>query len=498
MKMRRMAGRFVAFVTIFALVALTAVTARAQNYGGGGYGNSGGGSYGNNRSGGGYGNNSGGGYGNNSGGYGGSGYSSLSGVALADGILFKAKEDAGLLDQARLEAAYQGIPSEMRKASPLRKVSLTRLEKAIQENGGVVADEMENLAGLERIENVFFYPETGDVVIAGPAEGWVPGIEASTVGMTSRRPTLKLSDLVVALRAYPADAQPTQLIGCSIDPTADGLDAMQGFLKEAKKPNVGNDIELEEYAEGLRQSLGLQDVKVWGISPKTNFAVTLIAADYRMKLIGIGLEKKPVAMATYVEKSNPQMMAKNALVRWYFQPDYDCVIQTEDGMALGLTGDGVKLVGEDELVGSGGKRVAEKGRANKASRVYTKSFTDQFSKIAGQVPVYASLRNLIDMSVVAAWLQKENIYQKANWSMDFFGDEERFSVETAPAVERAVPAVNIVAHGKGIVSFPIGGGVMIEPTTALDEKHVTADKGDVAETRKKVGGAMPENVWWWD
>ena len=63
---------------------------------------------------------------------------------------------------------------------------------------------------------------------------------------------------------------------------------------------------------------------------------------------------------------------------------------------------GVNLVGENELVTSDGSRTADQGKANKASRIYTKSFTEHFPKIAEKVPVYASLRNLIDMSVVAA------------------------------------------------------------------------------------------------
>ena len=35
-------------------------------------------------------------------------------------------------------------------------------------------DEMLNLAGLERIKYVLVYPETGDLVLAGPAGPWRP------------------------------------------------------------------------------------------------------------------------------------------------------------------------------------------------------------------------------------------------------------------------------------------------------------------------------------
>ncbi|MGI5831840.1 MAG: DUF1598 domain-containing protein [Thermoguttaceae bacterium] len=487
MKVKDLIGRAAIGFAVFSLIALPASSASAQ-YGGGSRGGYGGGGYGGGSYGGGYG----------GGGYGGSGYSSLSGVALADGVLFKASDADKVVDRARQEAAYRGIPGDMNKPSTMRKVSLNRLEQALKDNGGTVTPEMENLAGLEKIDYVFFYPETKDIVIAGPAEGWQPGIEQSQVGVTSGRPTLKLSDLVVALRAYPANTKPTELIGCSIDPTQEGLVEMQKFLRTATQPSVADNAQVEEYADGIRNALGLQDVKIWGISPNTHFAFSLVAADYRMKLIGIGLEEKPVAMTNYVEKSNPQAMAKNSLVRWFFQPDYDCVVQTDDGLGIAILGDGVKLVGEDELVASGGKRFAT-GKANKASRTYTKSFTEQFSKIAAAIPVYSDLRNLIDMSVVAAWLQKEDIYTKADWSMDFLGNEESYSVETVEPIQKAETAVNIVFHGKSTVSFPVGGGVMIEPQTALSAEHLIADKdGKVARQKTETAKTDNGSVWWWD
>lgn len=43
-------------------------------------------------------------------------------------------------------------------------------------------------------------------------------------------------------------------------------------------------------AAGLKENLGLQVVSIDGISPQTHFAQVLVEADYRMKLIGIGLE----------------------------------------------------------------------------------------------------------------------------------------------------------------------------------------------------------------
>ena len=433
---------------------------------------------------------------NNSNGNRGGGSSSGGGVIVdANGVLQRVMIDDGALAAARNEA-FKAIPSEMRAPSKLRKVSLNRLEAQIAANDGVVTDEMANLAGLTRIENVFVYPETGDVVIAGPAEGWKVGADGAIVGAKSGRPTLQLEDLVVALRAYPANGESANFVGCSIDPTEAGLREMQSYLKTAAQPQ--NDAEIMNYAAGIREALGLQNVKVWGVSPRTNFAATLVAADYRMKLIGIGLEESPVKLTTYADKSNPRQNASNGLVRWYFQPNYDCVVETEKGDAIELIGNGVNLVGADELVGADGKRFANTGRGNPATRAYAKSFTSKFEKIADEVPVYASLRNLIDMTIVAAYLQKENVYAKTNWTPDLFVDEEKFQTENLNEIQFAETAVNTIRHSGGLTSYPTGGGVHIEPQIALDVDHLKYDeKGSVEEKREKSENANSAQ-WWWD
>ena len=59
---------------------------------------------------------------------------------------------------------------------------------------------MMNLAGLKRVSHIFVYPETRDIVIAGPAAGWTTGAEGRSVSETDGSPILQLDDLVVALR----------------------------------------------------------------------------------------------------------------------------------------------------------------------------------------------------------------------------------------------------------------------------------------------------------
>ena len=188
-------------------------------------------------------------------------------------------------------------------------------------------------------------------------------------------------------------------------------------------------------------------MSVNGVSPKTHFAQVLVEADYRMKLIGIGLEKPPVRLVSYVDRANPAQVSRNALQRWYFVPDYQCVRVSDDRLAMELVGDGVKLVGEGRT-GHGRRAAASRGqKSNKASQDFVTSFTKKYPELADRSPVYAELRNLIDLSVAAAYIQKQDFYGKAGWKMPLLGNEKDFAVETYNSPKQVAAAVNAIWKG---------------------------------------------------
>jgi hypothetical protein len=397
--------------------------------------------------------------------------------------------------QAALRAALNTLAA---KPSAMRYVSLKHLEKAIREKGGNVTDEMRCLAGLLRVRYVFFYPDSGDIVIAGPAEGWTTDPAGRTVGITSGRPVIRLDDLCVALRAFPPSGHATRLIGCSIDPTQEGLAAMQRFLRSIGSSANPNDPQRTQFiVEGLQSSLGVQKVSVNGISPRTHFAVVMVEADYRMKLIGIGLERPPVKLKSWVDRASASQISRNAMARWYFTPDYQCLRTSEDGTAMELVGDGVKVVGEDELVSSNGQRSAA-GQGNAASHAFVQAFTKVYSELADKSAVYAELRNLIDLSVMAAYIQQHDFYGKANWKMDVLGDEGAIATETCNAPKQVATAVNAIWKGNKLLT-PVGGGVQIHPLMALAPEKLLDDKDyKVSEARDKVKVHLAKGRWWWD
>ena len=424
--------------------------------------------------------------------------SSVAGVVVdAHGLLQKKsyRDPGGYLTRQRIAAAKATLQPKLARFSKLRCVSLNRLEAAIRGREGVASGEMRYLAGLLRLRYVFLYPESGDIVVAGEAEGWITNPAGRVIGITSQRPVLQLQDLVVALRAFPPDGGGTQVIGCSIDPTEEGLAAMQHFLRSIGSRATPGDTRY--IVDGLRTSLGLQTVSIDGVSPKTHFAQVMVEADYRMKLIGIGLERPPVRLVSFVDRANPAAVSRNALQRWFFTPDYQCVRVSDDAQAMQLLGDGVKLIGENELVTADGQRRAAAG-GNAASRAFVTGFTKKYSALAERSPVYAELRNLIDMAVAAAFIQQEDYYGKTDWRMELFGDENAFAVETYNVPNTVATAVNAVWKGRRLMT-PIGGGVSVQPRRALDPENVLDDEhGKVAELHKQTKLRLAKDQWWWD
>lgn len=475
----------------FALTMVIAcgLNATAQNNnvgGGGGGGNAGGG---------GGGGNAGGGNNNNNGN---ANALAPAGVEIDVNGVLRIKQNDPRVTAVRAMAARQELPPNLAARSKLRKVSLNRLEKALAK--GLAAGErparaMLALAGLTRIEYVFFYPESGEIVIAGPAEGFFNDSTGRLVGIETGKPTLLLEDLVVALRAFPPAGDSSNVISVSIDPTQEGLKRMSETVRQIAGVFQGAQ-QVPVIANALRQSLGLQTVSIRGISPNTHFAHVLTEADYRMKLIGIGLESPTIPLITYVSKLSVGGPS-NALIRWYFVPNYEALAVSEDGLAMKLIGQGVKLIGEDELVRADGSRHSS-ARSNPASKAFTTDFTKKFVAIADSNPIYAQLRNLIDMSIVAAYMQDRHFYDQANWDLGVLGRESDFAVEVMQAPKQVETAVNAIMKGNRLVT-PIGGGVAIEARKALNENNIQKDDGSIQSQRGKITlQAIPADQWWWD
>ncbi len=169
-----------------------------------------------------------------------------------------------------------------------------------------------------------------------------------------------------------------------------------------------------------------------------------------------------------------------------------------DSLGLELVGDVVKLVSENQAVAANGGRAAT-GKGNKASELFTQGFTKKFSDIAARVPVFAEMRNVIDLSIVAAFINQQDFYAQADWRAPTFNDEKALQVETYQTPRQVETVCTAVWKGTRLFT-PVGGGVTIRPRDALATQNVLPDEdGQITKTREAIElKDVPADRWWWD
>jgi hypothetical protein len=419
----------------------------------------------------------------------------------ASGVMKRIKTIDSQGDLAAQRAAAVEVTGnrDVRRKSQLRKVSLTRLEKQLQMRwalGQPPTEAMKMLAGLHRIRYVFVYPETGDVVIAGPAGRWTADAEGRTVNLDTGEPVLQLDDFVVVLRN--ALDQGGRFL-CSINPRRENLAATQAFLNEsAKTPLKPGEHARAAWLARIRETLGKQDIEVQGIDPRTRVARVIVEADYRMKLVGMGLEESVFGVTSYLDSLGGAAAPMNVL-RWWFTLNYDAVRATPSRDAFELRGQGAKVLSENEMLTERGERI-HTGQSDELNEQFAHSFTERFPALAAKYPIYAELRNVFDLSLVAALIVAEDLPGQVGWHLIHFHDPGRYQVELGPPPVEVDSVINHRLGKQGTIIAQVSGGVLVNTSKYVNKPAITVDNYGAlkAEHKGAVPQELPPDAWWWD
>ncbi len=415
-------------------------------------------------------------------------------------------ESVATLSDLRARAAASKTDSrDARRPSELRKISLSRLERHLQTRdaaGRPPSDVMLNLAGLHRIQYVFVYPETRDIVLAGPAGDWTTDGEGRAISLTDGAPIIQLDDFIVLLRnAFNQHGR----FGCSITPRQENLASVQQYLQETGQTPL-KPHQRDNWLNGLRTRLGRQDISVFGIDPSTRAAHVLVEADYHMKLVGIGLEPGTRGVTSYLDTvtitAGGEPLPLDVL-RWWFTLNYEALRTTSERNAFAWRGTGVKVLSENELLTERGERV-HTGTSTEPNHQFAHSFTAHFNDLATKYPVYAELRNIFDLALVAAILRSEDLPDQVGWQMKYLLPPEKYQVgkRTSPKQVETVLNYRLVNAKHLIVG--VSGGVSVDTTSLLQTRPFALDEygllqGDRANSdRANSTPAESQTDWWWD
>jgi hypothetical protein len=163
-----------------------------------------------------------------------------------------------------------------------------------------------------------------------------------------------------------------------------------------------------------------------------------------------------------------------------------------------LVGQAVQLQTEDKVIRPDGRIVDSGAKPGKAAILYSTSFTRKYAEIARVSPVFAQMRNQIDMLVAAAYIRNQDFYGQAGWRAETLLDEAELPVETLPKPQRVHCVVNAIWKRNRLVS-PAGGGVSIMAHEALSKERLMWDKdGELGRRYADVRENRNEDRWWWD
>lgn len=415
----------------------------------------------------------------------------VGGVSIdAEGVVQRTSqaERDGLL--AELRQSIHGAKGDVAKSNNMRMVSLRKLQDAIvahQSSGQPLPEDIQFLAGLQRIEYVFVYPEEKDIIIAGPAEGWKVRVEdGSVVGNVSERPVIRLEDLMTAFRTV--DAARKEPISVSIDPTEEGTLRLNQALKGVSASAPAEFIDAK-----VREAFGPQLVKFTTVSTASRMAQVLVAADYRMKLLAMNHEEAPVAgLPSYMEMARNLRGSRDTQPRWWIACEYDSIRHSADGLAWQLDGRGVKAMTEEELVGSDGKRSSAKSSTNKFAQKWADLFTEKFDELCKHSSSFGELRNVMDMNVVATLITAQQLDKSAGLDLGVMRGTKGDIEPAVHATPKTIPAHCSLMKSVGGLVIAASGGVEINPWQIVVQKQ----KSDESLVSKRTPLTGSTN-WWW-
>jgi len=412
-------------------------------------------------------------------------------VINADGIISSpaARRINPALEQKRLKAlAEKVLSSDIAVASELRKVSLVRLEQELRQaidNGQEVSLPLRYLAGITQIQYLFALPETGDLVIAGPAEGFAALQDGRVVGVETGRPVLVLDDLLALLRL----SNINQTLGCSFDPDKQRLAEANAWNNTNNSPTSLAAAKQRFYQ--MAKVLGHWDVTVFGLPESSHAAVLTVEADYQLKRLALGLDRPKIrSFRSHLDMARP---GENTMRRWWFAPHYEVIEKSVDGNSFHIAGPRLQLLSQEELVDAQGNR-EDAAFTEISAEKYTQQFNKHINTLCEQIPCFAGVQNLFDLAVVVALIRRDNMAQKVNWTPGLLLDNEAFPIQSYNVPTEVPSLVNVKTAGSSLLIGLIGGGVTIFPGNVIRRTNeLSAEK--IPEIIAPVG---EDAAWWWD
>ena len=263
----------------------------------------------------------------------------------------------------------------------------------------------------------------------------------------------------------------------------------------------------DKWVDGIRKSVGKQDVQFFNLQPDSHVAKILLTADYHMKCIGMGIADPVKGVDSYlstVRLGPDDKVPPMSVLRWWFAMNYQPVAVSEDNQVFELRGEGAKVLSENQLMAARGKRVRT-GKSEALNTRFAGSFSRQFGKICQEYPLYGELRNVFDISLTLALIEKQSLLDRSGWQPKLLLDPVALQLPKFAVASEVDTIANYEVLDKKVIVAGVSGGVWVDAKKQLasangGDDQAKAVAGDLASVRPKQAKATDDQpiVWWWD
>ncbi|MCL2005507.1 MAG: DUF1598 domain-containing protein [Planctomycetaceae bacterium] len=342
-------------------------------------------------------------------------------------------------------------PENLDRKVARRAISLKNWDAQIREiveQNDFLPDSIRYFGGLTSIEYIVAVPEDNDLLLIGPGEGWRADAEGNVVGNQTGLPILLFEDFLTALRQW-NQPHAGQAMTCSFEPTPE----VQANLARLHRQFANiNDSNADAYAAALEDAYGDVPIAIAGISDASRFARILVAADFKMKRIALGLEPSQIrdvpSYVSLISVNRPGISPQFRLISEY-------AATTHDSRKLTWRLGDVKVRVSSPTTGT----------MDRAAMTWSRNLEENYDTLARIQPVFGELRNTMTLALAAALIHQENLLHRSNCELSILLDESNLKLVEYPA-PKWVPYGSVQSRN-GFLTIVASGGIEINPHTAL-------------------------------
>jgi len=254
------------------------------------------------------------------------------------------------------------------------------------------------LGGMQRIDYLLVYPELHDIVICGRGD-FIKYEDDQPIGDSNGLPCLTIEDLRSCWELV--DKNRAKPFGCSIGPTASGLQKLRQRMLAEPPPSTGD----------LSAALGRQRIDLILLSGKYSIGHSIVAADVRLKRLALGIESTGRFKLPPVQDLGRVM--EGVIPRVWVGTNYDPILRSADRRAWGIHGEfEVHLDFPNELEPTSTER--------RRIEAWCKQWTEAVNDPQFAAPAFQHVRGISDLAVIVALIQRYDLLPKpmsnARWT----------------------------------------------------------------------------------